>query len=112
MHEEKNSKKKNNKKEKKKSKYNSTIGGRIQQVILLLVGISVSVVAISGSVLNYMSTSSTVKQLMEETVKITSDRIAKEVLSVQNIVTELGTEDSMANDTISPEDKQDRKSVV
>ncbi len=106
MHEEKNSKKKNNKKEKKKSKYNSTIGGRIQQVILLLVGISVSVVAISGSVLNYMSTSSTVKQLMEETVKITSDRIAKEVLSVQNIVTELGTEDSLANDTISPEDKQ------
>ena len=63
-------------------------------------------VAISGSVLNYMSTSSTVKQLMEETVKITSDRIAKEVLSVQNIVTELGTEDSLANDTISPEDKQ------
>ncbi|MDE7308295.1 MAG: methyl-accepting chemotaxis protein [Lachnospiraceae bacterium] len=106
MHKEKNSKKKNNKKEKKKSKYNSTIGGRIQQVILLLVGISVSVVAISGSVLNYMSTSSTVKQLIEETVKITSDRIAKEVLSVQNIVTELGTEDSLANDTISPEDKQ------
>lgn len=106
MHREKNGQKENNEKEKKKSKYNNTIGGRIQQVIFLLVGISVTVVAIVGSVLNYMSTSSTVKQLMQETVKITSDRIAKEVLSVQNIVTELGTEDNLANDTISPEDKQ------
>ena len=88
-------------------KDNNTIGGRIKQVMLLLVGISVGVVALVSSVLNYISTISTVKQLMEETVAITADRIAQEILSVQNIVTELGTEESLADDTLSPDEKQE-----
>lgn len=120
MQEENNSKKKNSKKTedskrmrsdgtKKNSgkKGNDTIGGKIKQVMLLLVGISVGVVALVGSVLNYISTTSTVKQLMEETIAITADRIAKEILSVQNIVTELGTEESLADDTVSSEEKQE-----
>jgi len=100
-------KEKRSRKEKKKSKYSNTIGGRIQQIMLLLVGISVAVVAVAGSVLNYMSTVSTIKQLMKETVQITADRIAKEVLSVQNIVTELGREENLASDTVSPKEKQE-----
>lgn len=99
--------KKNNIRKRDDKKQNQTIGGRIKQVMLLLVGISVIVVAMVGSLLNYMSTVSTVKQIMEETVKITADRIAQEVLSVQNIVTELGTEENLAGDTFSPEEKQE-----
>ena len=64
-------------------KDNNTIGGRIKQVMLLLVGISVGVVALVSSVLNYISTISTVKQLMEETVAITADRIVQTVFPVQ-----------------------------
>lgn len=93
----------------KRRKYKSgeSIGSRIQMIIILLVGISVFVVATLSSILNYVSTVSTVEQAMGETVKITADRIAQELTAAKNIVAALGSTARLASDTVSPEEKQE-----
>ena len=96
------------KKQKRKDyKGGKSIGSRMQMIIILLVGISVSVVAVLGSALNYIGTVSTVKQSMGEAVKITADRIAQELVAAENIVIDLGSTARLASDSVSPEEKQE-----
>ncbi len=61
-----------------KKQKDESIKGRIKNVVVLVVAISVVILAIISSVLNFTSTLSTLEDAMIETAEVTADRISME----------------------------------
>ncbi len=90
-----------------KKQKDESIKGRIKNVVVLVVAISVVILAIISSVLNFTSTLSTLEDAMIETAEVTADRISMELQTTVNVVTELGSISRLSNDEYTPEQKQE-----
>lgn len=99
------------KKEKSKSKDESKskekgIKQRLQKNILLLTISLLVLLGVITSVMNYISTNSTLKQAMQEAVRIAAERIEWEITSYENVAGELGTVARLTSTECSDADKQ------
>lgn len=91
----------------RKKQRDENIKGRIRNVVILVVAISVVVLTIISSVLNLTSTLSTLEDAMTATAQVTADRISMELQATANIVTELGCVSELSSDAYTPEQKQE-----
>lgn len=89
------------------SKRVTSIRGRLQFDISILVGISIVILAVVASVLNFVSTLSTLQDNMEEMAEITAERISAELQGTARLVTELGMLGQFSSNTYTPADKQE-----
>lgn len=91
----------------KKRQRDESIRGRIKNVVILVVAISVIILTVISSVLNLTSTLSTLEDAMSETAQVTADRISMELQATVNIVVELGSISRLSNNDYTPEQKQE-----
>lgn len=84
-----------------------SIQERITSTVILIVTISMLVLGGVSSYLNFSSTYDTLKQSMNETSSIASDRIQWEITAYKNIVQEMGTIHQLGSMSYSEEEKQE-----
>ena len=86
--------------------YHETIKGKITVSVLALVIISLSLLGIISSVLNNISTNSTLERNMKATARVSAERVEWEITSYKNLAEDLGMTARLANDDASLEDKK------
>lgn len=83
-----------------------TIRGKILLPVILILGISLSLVGGVSGWLNYQSAFSTLEQTMTETAKIASGRVSHELKEYINIALEAGANSMLADPNVSIEEKK------
>lgn len=86
--------------------YHETIKGKITVSVLALVIISLTLLGIITSFLNYSSTNSTLKRNMNATARVSAERVEWEITSYKNLAEDLGMTARLASDEASVEDKK------
>lgn len=86
--------------------YHETIKGKITVSVLALVIISLSLLGIISSVLNTISTNSTLKRSMTATALVSAERVEWEITSYKNLAEDLGMTARLANDAAELEEKK------
>lgn len=83
-----------------------TIKSKIMVCMSFTIVISLLVLGIISVAMNYMSTDSTLNQVLTETAKVASTRVAKEMESYLNIAIDAGCTEMLASPTVSAADKK------
>lgn len=86
--------------------YHETIKGKITVSVLALVISSLALLGIISSVLNNISTNSTLKRNMNATARVSAERVEWEITSYKNLSEDLGMMARLASDSASLEDKK------
>ena len=89
--------------------YHESIKGKITVSVLALVVISLSVLGIISSVLNNISTNSTLERNMNATARVSAERVEWEITSYKNLAEDLGMTARLANESAELEEKRARK---
>lgn len=85
----------------------TSIKKKIQKIVILMVALSMLVLGIVSSGLNYYSTISSLKQSMQEMAVIAADRVEWQITAYKNIVQELGRTARLSDDRYSVAQKQE-----
>ena len=83
-----------------------SIKNKIMYTVMLTVGISLLLLGIISSCLNYSSTIGSVRQFMNEIAKISADRMEQEIRAYMNISSEAGTLSRLSNPEVSVQEKK------
>lgn len=86
--------------------YHESIKGKITVSVLALVVISLSVLGIISSVLNNISTNSTLERNMNATARVSAERVEWEITSYKNLAEDLGMTARLANESAELEEKR------
>lgn len=89
-----------------KRSYHESIKGKITVSVLALVVISLSLLGIISSVMNNISTNSTLERNMNATARVSAERVEWEITSYKNLAEDLGMTARLANETAELEDKK------
>lgn len=91
---------------KQEKRSSESIQAFITQNVITLIVISLLILGIVTSVLNYVSTNTTLKQTMEATVEITAQGIAYHLNDYKDVAAEIGSIARLSSESVSLEDKQ------
>jgi len=83
-----------------------TIRSKIMLNMTLTLVVALLIVGGITMGLNYTSTISTLEQTMTETVKITSERVSKELTGYENLIAEIGSIPELSDPEVSTEEKK------
>lgn len=89
-----------------KRSYHESIKGKITVSVLALVVISLSLLGIISSVLNNISTNSTLERNMNATARVSAERVEWEINSYRNLAEDLGMTARLANESAKLEEKK------
>lgn len=83
-----------------------TIKKQIEQMVMLLLAISLTLVGIISCILNYTSTVSIVKESMKTTAQVAAEGVRYRLKATMNLVEIIGTVPRLSDGTVSNEEKK------
>lgn len=87
-------------------KREKSIKNRILKAVLTLVVVSLLVLGLTAVYLNYSSTNDALEQTMKEAAETAAERIRWELAAYTNIISEIGTREKLADETVTVEEKK------
>lgn len=91
----------------KRATRKTRIRNKLQFAVTCLLGVSVAILAVASTVLNFVSTFSTMESDLRTMAQITAERVSQELQVTAGVVKELGTSNRMYSGVYRPEQKQE-----
>lgn len=84
-----------------------SIKSNIMKAVLLLVIVSLTILGTAAIYLNYTGTNAALKQTMTEIAETSAERVQWELSAYLNIISEIGTKEKLASDSVPLEEKKE-----